>query len=312
MPKTNDKSENKLPKNDVHIYLDDKTGDMYIFNGVELIKVGNKSPQIGDKGDEDFQEEEEKKRQAQIEKEKEEFGDDEEEESEEDRQKRIDDIKNALEDEVTKSDIEKETSTKVDKDIKKKKAAQDKMSKASSPIQRFKTSLDRFLADQVKRQKNKTWKKSDMRYEGSGIMRRGKTYTRNTKIPKINVYFDQSGSWGPEDIKVGMQAIGVLNNYEKRGEIEKDIYYFSDHITSTPVSGGTGAGAELVEHIIATKPDNVIIMTDSDMDYQGWTEILSAPKIKVPGAVWFLFRGAASKALPEWIQGRKQTKSFII
>lgn len=295
---------------DVHIYIDDATGDTYIFNGSELIKIGNRTPQIGDKGDEEFQSKEEQERQAQINKEKEEFGD-EDEETEEERQQRLDDIKKARGDDITRQEIENETSKKVNREMQRKKAAQD-LQNVSSPIQRFRQSLDKFIANQVKREKNKTWKRSDMRYEGSGIMRRGKQYTRNTKIPKINVYFDRSGSWGPQDTKIGMEAIGILNNYVNRGEITIDIYYFADHVTSTPVTGGTGAGAELVDHIISTKPDNVIIMTDSDMDYTGWTEILSAPKIKVPGAVWFLFRGSASKALPEWIQGRKQTKSFII
>ena len=303
----------KQKESDVHIYMDDATGDIYIFNGSELVKIGNKTPQIGDKGDEEFQSKEEQERQAQIDKEKEEFGD-EDEETEEQRQQRLDDIKKARGDDVTRQEIENETSRKVNRDMQRKKAAQD-AEKYSSPIQRFRESLDKFIANQVKREKNKTWKRSDMRYEGSGIMRRGKQYTHNTKIPKINVYFDRSGSWGPEDTKVGMEAIGVLNNYVNRGEITIDIFYFANRVGSTPeeVGGGTGAGAEIVEHIISTKPDNVIIMTDDDINEFGhWNEITQAPKIKVPGAVWYLFRGASSPTLLKWIQGRKQTKSFII
>ena len=69
----------KIRQADVHIYMDDATGNMYIFNGSELVKIGNKTPQIGDKGDEEYQSKEEKERQAQIEKEKEEFGDEDEE-----------------------------------------------------------------------------------------------------------------------------------------------------------------------------------------------------------------------------------------
>lgn len=304
----------KTGQADVHIYMDDATGNMYIFNGSELVKIGNKTPQIGDKGDEVFQSKEEKERQAQIEKEKEEFGD-EDEETEEEKQQRLDDIKKARGDDITRQEIENETSGKVNRDMQRKKAAQG-LEQVSSPIQRFRASLDKFIANQVRREKNKTWKRSDMRYEGSGVMRRGKQYTRNTKIPKINVYFDRSGSWGDADTKVGMEAIGILNNYVNRGEITIDIYYFANHVGTTTSSGeigrGTGAGAEIAEHIISTKPDNVIIMTDDDMDYGRWEEILEAPKVKVPGAAWFLFRRAASKALPEWIQGRKQTRQFII
>ena len=52
--------------------MDDPTGDMYIWNGKELVKIGNSTPQIGDQGDKEFQDKEEEERKAQIEKEKEE------------------------------------------------------------------------------------------------------------------------------------------------------------------------------------------------------------------------------------------------
>ena len=305
----------KQQEQDVHIYMDDSTGDLYVFNGTELIKIGNKTPKIGDRGDEEFQSKEEQERQAQIEKEKEEFGDDEDEETEEERQQRLDDIKNARGDDITRREIENETSRKVNGELKRKKSAED-AKKYSSPIQKFRESLDKFIANQIKREKTKTWKQSDMRYEGSGIMRRGRAYTRNTKIPKINVYFDQSGSWDDNDLKVGMEAIGILNNYVNRGEITIDIYYFANHIHSDSstarAEGGTHAGPEIIEHIQSTKPDNVIIMTDSDIGRLGSLRRENSPKIKVPGAVWFLFRDYADSDLPIWLQGRKQTKSFII
>ena len=315
------KSSPVTPGTDIHVYKDDKTDNVYIYDGKKLILIGNVSPQIGDKGDEQALEKEDEERENQIKKEREESeaaGEEvEPEETEEEKQERLKRIKDMLSNDETGEQATEESERKaaIDKNLRKKKEADDKTSKASSPIQKFKASLDRFLADQVKRQKTKTWKRSDMRYEGSGVMRRGRAFTQNTKIPKINVYFDQSGSWNESDIKVGMEAIGILNNYEKRGEITKSIYYFSNHIYDNADAarrdGGTGAGAELIYHIQATKPDNVIVMTDDDIG-GGWNEIYDAPKIKVPGAVWYLFRNDPSPALPTWLQGKKQTKSFII
>lgn len=311
---------------EAHFYIDNDTEDVYIFTGKQLVKIGNlkkeqnKSPKIGDKGDEEIQKKEEEERQAQIEKEKEEFGDDEAEETEEERQQRLDDIKNALSDEDIQKQIEDETEAKTlskerARELRKKKAADEKeIKKFSSPIQRFRDSLRKFIAAQVKREKNKTWKQADMRYEGSGIMRRGKVMNEKTKIPKINVYFDQSLSWGPDDVRIGQEAIGVLNNYVKRGEITIDVYYFANHIYSNPNSarheGGTGAGIELLDHIRTTKPDNVIIMTDSDLGRQ--RDLSSESVVRVPGAVWFLFRDVEDIPLQSKLKGRQQTKKIMI
>lgn len=316
-----DKYENM----DLVLYQDDRTGDVYYWNGKELIFLYNRKPQIGDTGDQDWQDREEQERQEQIKKEREEAqrakdaGEeyDEEalaEESEEERQKRLEDIQDILGDEETAESARSESKSKVDKELAKKKAASLRNSPASN-LKKFKMSLDQFIAREVKPKRQGTWQKTHMGYEGSGIMRQGRRLARNEKIPKINVYFDQSGSWDESDIKIGLEAIGVLKNYEDRKEIKVDLYYFSNDIYSDAEEarwdGGTGAGAKLVYHVQSTRPDNVIIMTDDDIG-SGWKEIYDAPKIKVPGAVWYLFRKKASPALPEWIKGRRQTMAFII
>jgi len=313
--------DNKVPNvnelGEVHIYKDDATGDMYIFDGTQLVKIGNSTPQIGDKGDREFQDKEEEERKAQIEKERaeaEENGEEvDEEETEEEKQQRIDDIKNMMGDEGIADDIQSETRGHVDKELKKKRAAKEKeVKKYTSSMQRFRESLRRFIANQVSEIRDRTFKREDPSYEGSGIIRPGRMIDDNNKIPKINVYFDQSGSWGDADIRKGEEAIGVLNNYVKRGEITIDVYYFSDYVSDNKeqvAGGGTAAGAELIKHIQSTKPDNVIVMTDADFDH--WGEINEAPNIKVPGAVWLLFRkGERSILLQQHLKGRKQTRVF--
>lgn len=320
-------ADNKIVSPDLVIYQDDKTGKRYYWNGKELVYLNTVTPKIGDQGDKDFQAREEEERKAQIEKERQEaqaakdageeydpeaLMDD---ESAEEREQRINDIQDMLGDESTRATAEKEARTKVDRELAKKKAA-DLRNSPSSNIQRFKLSLEQFIAKEVRPRRKGTWQKPHMGYEGSGIMRKGRRYSKDEKIPKINVYFDQSGSWDEKDIAVGLEAIGVLKNYEDRGEIKVDLYYFANHVSGNndrgEIGGGTGAGAELIEHIRATNPDNVIMMTDGDMDYGQWEEILSAPKVILPGAVWFLFRNSSSRALPEWIKGARQTYAFMI
>ena len=235
-------------------------------------------------------------------------------ESAEDRAKRIEDIQDMLGDEGKADAAKGESKRKVDRELARKKA-DDLRNSPTGSIKRFKQSLDRFIANEVKPYRSRTWQKNHMGYERSGIIRQGKRTSRDDKIPKINVYFDQSGSWDASDIQVGMEAISVLKAYEERKEIKVDLYYFSNDIYSNAhearLDGGTRAGALLIEHIIATRPDNVIVMTDDDIGTT-WTQIYSAPKIKVPGAVWYLFRGKASPALPQWLKGRKQTSAFMI
>lgn len=312
---------------DLVIYQDDRTGKRYYWNGRELVHIDTVTPQIGDTGDKDFQEQEEIERQAQIEKERKEAqaakdaGEEYDpealmdQESAEEREQRIKDIQDMLGDESTRAAAEKESRTKVDRELAKKKAA-DLRNSPSSNIQKFKLSLEQFIAKEVRPKRKSTWQKPHMGYEGSGILRKGRRFSRDEKIPKINVYFDQSGSWDEKDIAVGLEAIGVLKNYEDRKEIKVDLYYFANHVSGNnskaEIGGGTGAGAEIIEHIRATNPDNIIMMTDGDMDYGGWEEILHAPKVIVPGAVWFLFRNESSRALKEWIRGARQTYAFMI
>lgn len=333
MPKTDmDKVRDKLNSvKDVHLYIDEETGDIYVYNGVKLVKIGttkhdptkNDGPQIGDTPQAGELDDENEERRKQIEQERAEAaarGETlEDDETPEERQQRLDDIQKMFGDEVTKDDLESETYKKVDKDrqrrLQKEKArAKEKAEQARSPLKRFEESLSRFISNQIRREKNKTWKTSNMSYEGSGIMRRGKMTTESKKIPKINVYFDQSASWDSGDIRRGMEAIGVLNNYVKRGEVEIDVFYFANNLHTDPAlareEGGTRAGREVLEHMAETRPDNIIIMTDSDVDRQGDTG--SGPDVLVPGAVWFLFRNAESYVLQQKVHGRQQTLKFDI
>lgn len=320
-----------LEANEVHIYQDDNTGNYYYFDGSKLIYLGKKNQniEIGSHGNKDL-DEFEKEHDAKLAKEREEHpewyenekgdkADSEDEigmhddESEEAREARLKRIKDMLVSDEVAGEIKRETDDHVYKELKRIKAQKEREAKKyTSDIQRFKESLKKFIGNQIKKIKQPTYKVANQKYSGTGIVKPGKQRKDNKVIPVINVYFDQSGSWGPNDIRVGEEAIGVLNNYVKRGEIIIKIFYFGNVISDTPdnVGGGTGAGEELIRHIQATKPTNVIVMTDDDFD--SWDEITRAPYIRVPGAVWFLFRGGESIRLQEHLKGKAQTKKFFI
>lgn len=302
----------------VHIYQDDATGKQYIFDGTTLILINQTSPTIGDSGDEETQKAEDEWHEKKLERDRQENPDahsDDEEESDEEKQARLDRIKNMFSDESTAEDIKNETEKITKRETKRKKQKETKT--YSSDIQRFSMSLEKFIASQLKKIRRKTWKVENQKYSGSGIVKRGTRREKREIIPLINVYFDQSGSWTYEDIKIGEDAIGVLNNYVKRHEIEIDVYYFANEIGETPDEAtrngnGTGAGAKLIQHIKDTNPTNVIVMTDDDFDSTHWDQIDSAPNISIPGAVWYLFRGnKESVKLQKHLKGRTQSSKYF-
>lgn len=183
-----------------------------------------------------------------------------------------------------------------------------------SPLARFRESLNGFLRSETDYGRSKTWRRFSKNYSDSGLIRPGTARNISGKIPKINVYFDQSSSWNSEKIAVGRQAIATLNKYVQRKEVEIKVFYFSDEIFSDPKDPrsqqATSAGPDIIEHIQDTKADNVIIMTDGDFDYQGeWKRV---DPISVPGGVWFLFKGGESTTIRKYLKGKKLTKSFKI
>ena len=166
--------------------------------------------------------------------------------------------------------------------------------------------MNRFIRKATAHGRGDTWKRFSRKYQDSGIIRPGSSRLANKKVPVINVYFDRSGSWDDAKIAVGMQAIGTLNNYVRKGEIKINLYYFANRVGSDPdtVGGGT-EGTPIMEHIERTKPDNVIIMTDDDIND------IESP-VTVPGAVWLLFKGGISNNLIENIHGQTETKVYEI
>jgi hypothetical protein len=143
----------------------------------------------------------------------------------------------------------------------------------------------------------------------------------NKKIPIIDFYFDQSGSWDEDDIKVGEKAVAALADMEEKGQIKINIYYFSNHVHTDAQSarneGGTWAWNDIVKNVITTNATNVIIMTDSDMEDQWdlnsyWSgKQDKAAAYTVPGYVWYLWRGGSNAPrLPRDLKGRGGTQQF--
>lgn len=181
----------------------------------------------------------------------------------------------------------------------------------------FLNSLYRAIALQVQTNEvqDDTWSAINRRYSGTGVLKQGqrKNDLPDKKIPIIDFYFDQSGSWDEQDIAAGKKAVEALVDMEEKGQIKINIYYFSNHVfndaASARAEGGTRAWNDIVKNIITTKATNVVIMTDSDME--DWWEGHIALKYVVPGYVWYLWRnGDNAPRLPRDLKGRGGVLQF--
>lgn len=226
--------------------------------------------------------------------------------AEKDLADRVKKIQDAFRDTTLQSEIIAETNRKIDQE-KLDKRAKEIAAYKNSAIVRFKENLNKFIDNEVSYSRESSWKRFNKKYTNSGIIKPGTSRHVEHKIPSINVYFDQSGSWSENDIKIGINAIGVLNKYVQRGEVKINIYYFANEVHKSAVSARREGGTDLravFDHIKQEKPDNVIIMSDSDGDH---TRLYP---LEVPGAVWLLFRRSRSQNVIDNLHGKKQTKVF--
>lgn len=182
-------------------------------------------------------------------------------------------------------------------------------------FQDFLNSLYRAVALQVKvnEVQDDSWSALSRRNSGVGVLKQGKKINElpDSKIPVIDFYFDCSGSWGQDDIKIGKKAVEALAEMEEKGQIKINLYYFGDRVSTSPneTGGGTTGWNEIVKNVIATQATNVIIMTDEDME--SWWQGDVALKYTVPGYVWYLWKnGENAPRLPRDLKGRGGTQQF--
>lgn len=300
-----------------------------------------KGPKIGDRGNKAIQDAEEAERQANAYKDGEEqegegTGDDEKARSHPGKQSgksanlnrksddeidpveraRLERIQQSLEDsEIQQQAIDETERAVLDSQqrVAEKRKRRQYRELTNDPALRFLDSVKCFIRDQVAYLRTPSWKRFSKRtVEVTPLIQKGRARTYNQKIPVINVYFDHSGSWGDSDIAVGKQAIKALSQYERKGEIRINVKYFADNVYDNPAAarreGGTSACQKILDDIKATHCNNVIIMTDADMDWHG---AFTTP-VTVDGAVWFLFRGYPCTELTKYLKGKQLTKQYLL
>lgn len=285
-------------------------------------ELNDKSPRRAwfDDYDEKELEKQDAERESEIEKELDELEDVDPYSS--DAESKLEEIGDLLNDKSVADAIFDETDRKVRASRKQKreieKASRKEAEKyeAKQGIDNFILDLNKLIKNEIKKIKKSDWSKYNKKADGTGLIRPGKSQKKNPSIPKLYVYFDQSGSWTANDIEIGEQAIATLNTFVKSKKLIINLFYFAEKLTTTPGHAANGYGWEcfdkVAEHIKTYKPDNVVIMTDSDGDYyDSYTGIYSMNPVTVNGGMFLLFRGGAvSKQVVRVFKGKKLTKIY--
>lgn len=177
----------------------------------------------------------------------------------------------------------------------------------SNPLVKFTLDLNNFIKQQTANYRGSTWTRFNKTSVRTGLIKPGITSYAQTDIPEINVYWDVSGSFSnPAKTEGARRAIATLQKYVREKKIKIKTWYFADRVSSTEENAGGGTnGQPILDHIQATKPANVIVITDSDISD-------CTTPTTVPGAVWLLFYGSESQNLREYLRGKQETKSYLI
>lgn len=244
--------------------------------------------------------------------------------SKEDKEKRMKRFRDEMSDQATLDELEAEDTEHRRKEHKQLSAEEKRRQQYSGRVSlagfaEFKNSLYKAMARQVSRatQAERTWARPDKHNINPTIAKKGiRKNQLITSVPSIDFYFDQSGSWSDKDIQTGAKAVALLQEMERRKELKINIYYFSNDITTDPndpmLRGGTNAWNKIVAKIKENNATNVVIMTDSDMDWYVDASIIPETSTAVvPGYVWFLWKNEErAPSLPKMLRGKSGTLEF--
>lgn len=194
-------------------------------------------------------------------------------------------------------------------------------------IEAFKLDLKKAIGDQIGDMievEEETYARVNRWHEDDDIAAPGIRVDEipDSHKPSIDVYFDQSGSWGKSEVARGMAAIADIIELEKEGLLNLEIYFFSALLSQDQATARADGRYECWDLVIeninaAPKTKNVIIMTDTDIGHDwrvpGCHGCINGPGTTVDGCVWFLWKGghrvpSASKKLV----GKKGTFEYSV
>ena len=228
----------------------------------------------------------------------------------------------------TLKELEDEDNVSLEKDFRKEKAREKENTKYAKvgTLDEFKLNFYNAIKHQVEMviQEYQSYNEINAEYESEDVIMKADLTQEIPEevIPVIDIYFDVSGSWYPEDIEIGRKAIATVKEFEDAGEIKINIFYFGDVVSSEYEvahrygNAGTTAWRLILQNIKATGAQNVLVMTDDDIERIGQLGktkpayapygAIGGPTCKVDGCVWFLWKnGESSPSCADHLIGRQ-------
>ena len=141
-------------------------------------------------------------------------------------------------------------------------------------------------------------------------------YEQRQEKPSIDFFFDVSASWKNSDVELGKRFVASLKEFVDRGELELNVYYFSDIVDQdlelVRNYTGTSAWTKILDTVNNNNPKNVVVMTDGDMDYFA---ARSGQKCLVEGVAWYIWKiggyyTTGAKELPKYLRGMQGTTQY--
>lgn len=199
---------------------------------------------------------------------------------------------------------------------KKAKGAKTYSVKGSDSVASIKSSIKSFL--------NKSYKpKFSREYSGASpytldpdsAIKVRQRMPKTKDLPTVFLYYDRSGSWDDQrKMKIGYDILHTFDQLVKKKQLDVKVFYFANSVEEneqTALSQGGTNGAAVVSHIKSCKPDNVVVMTDSDCQKR-YMEWMGSSKVSVKGAAWLISVGSKAEGLESFISGQKETRTFFL
>ena len=230
-------------------------------------------------------------------------------------------VKQAMENNLETRDIEMEQEMQKRSEKRRIRANQSELDKYTNyrPISEFYVDLYRTIADQVKQVEidNQSYDEINPEYDDDVIMKADVVkYEQRQEKPSIDFFFDVSGSWENSDVELGKRFVASLKEFVDRGELELNVYYFSDIVNQKLDIArgyiGTSAWTKILDTIKSNNAKNVVVMTDGDMDIYA---AKSGQKCLVEGVVWYIWKiggyyTTGAKELPKYLKGMQGTTQY--
>lgn len=234
-------------------------------------------------------------------------------------------------DPLVAQELQAEDSLEIQKDYQQKKARAAAKARYSSmgSLQDFQMDFYSAINNQIEtiRQEYQSYDEINVEYESEDAIMKADLEKElpAEAIPIVDVYFDVSGSWGNNDIKLGEAAVASVKVFEDQGELVMNIFYFSNGVDNISLEHcratygtGTLAWPDILQNIKATGAKNVLIMTDNDFEtldspshYGGKYGPSKNGSIAVEGCVWYLWKnGQSSPSCIKKLNGRQGTYQY--